>query len=94
MFKVTIRVVETMATEHFHHSFQNVIDYCVENMISMTGGATVDTASVGYWKDDSGTIVKELGHNIWTLCEPQMLIPLQNLANAMKKYGGQDCGGR
>lgn len=91
MYKVTIRVVETMATEYFSHKFQSVIDYCVENMIDLTGGATVDMVSMGYWKDASGTLIPEQGHNIWTLCDAGALVKLQNIAIKLKEYGEQDC---
>ena len=64
MKKVTIRVVETMATAIFNHSYEEVVEYAVENIMEITGGATVDGESVGYWKDSNGKVVKEKGQNI------------------------------
>jgi hypothetical protein len=92
MYKVTIRVVATMATDKFNHSMENAINYTVENVLSVgVGGVTVDPASMGYWKDASGKVVGELGCNVWTLCEGGQIVPLMAVANQIKVLGNQDC---
>lgn len=91
MKKVTVRVVETMATAIFQFDYNEVVNYAVEAVMEVTGGATVDEKSVGYWKDDSGKVVKEKGQNIWTLCEDESVDKLREVATALKNFGEQDC---
>lgn len=91
MKKVTIRVVETMATSAFNFDYNEVIDYTVAAVMEITGGATVDGESVGYWKDDSGNIIKEKGQNVWTLCGEDDIEKLREVAVAVQNFGEQDC---
>lgn len=91
MKKVTIRVVETMATTAFGRNYNEVIDYAVAAVMEITGGATVDAVSVGYWKDDSGKVVKEKGQNVWTLTDEGNIEALREIAVALQNFGKQDC---
>lgn len=93
MFKVTVRVVETMVGTAGFKTMDDVIEWIVDHMIVMTGGATVDGVSMGYWKDDAGTIVKERGHNVWTLVNKDgwQVGNLKHLCHDLKAMTGQDC---
>lgn len=93
MYKVTVRVVDTMATNCFHNRLENVVTYTVENLLSMgCGGVTVNDRSIGYWKDDSGNVVKEGGHDIWTLVDGGSIIEqIESLCRTLKRVGEQDC---
>lgn len=89
--KVTVRVVETMSINS-GVPFTTLCERTAEVMLDLTGGATIDAAGIGMWRDNDGRICKELGANIWTLCESVAQIEsIKELAAALKVGGYQDC---
>lgn len=90
MFKVTIRVVASMASEH--RTYEQVVAYTVRRMEWYTGGVTVDAISTGHWRNANSDMVSEIGQNIWTLTDNEEDIEkLKEIARRLKVIGNQDC---
>ncbi len=94
MFKVTIRVVETMVENcncNAWDTLQEVADDLAEKMTFITGGATVNGVSKGVWLNDSGEIIKESGQDVWALAKDQFEVAmLRTIATQFKVSGKQD----
>ncbi len=95
MFKVTVRVVETMGDAKHDFGFKDfneAIEWVSEQMVRITGGATIDPIGVGMWRNDDGVIVKEKGCNIWTLTDSDDAVKdVRNIARQAALLGEQDC---
>jgi len=91
MFKVTVRAVETMVGGGVT-GMDAAAAWLADHMVIITGGATIDAPSRGFWKDANGVNVTEMGKNVWTLCQnEQQVAGVRELARDLRGMTAQDC---
>lgn len=93
MYKVTLRVVETMAGKgQPFDTLDDAVMWVADQFINLTGGVTVNAPGVGIWKDEEGNKIKELGQDVYTFTDDDFKVrQLREIGRDLKGWTRQDC---